>query len=51
VPGRIVELLPAGMASVEFDHGIQEVNVELISCAPGDVVLVHAGFAIAVSTV
>jgi hydrogenase maturation factor len=47
VPGRVIELLPAGMALVEFAEGTEEVSVELIESAPGDIVLVHANVAIA----
>jgi len=47
VPARIVALLPGGMASVERNGAIEEISVELVESAPGDVVLVHAGVAIA----
>jgi hydrogenase maturation factor len=35
------------MASVERNGAIEEISVELVESAPGDVVLVHAGVAIA----
>jgi len=47
VAGRIVNLLPGGMAAADFDGIIEEVSVELIESAPGDIVLVHAKVAIA----
>ena len=39
--------MPGGMASVDLDGTIDEVSVELIDSAPGDMVLVHARVAIA----
>lgn len=45
-PGRVLDLLESGMARVDTGHGIEEVNVELVDAAAGDLVLVHAGVAI-----
>ncbi|MEU5868210.1 MULTISPECIES: HypC/HybG/HupF family hydrogenase formation chaperone [unclassified Nonomuraea] len=49
VPMRVVELLGDGMAIARADAGgPQEISVALVEAGPGDVVLVHAGEAIAV---
>jgi HupF/HypC family len=47
VPAKVLALLPGGMASVDLNGAIEEISVELVDSAPGDVVLVHAGVAIA----
>jgi hypothetical protein len=48
VRGRVIQITGAGMAIVEYDHGISEkVSVELVEAVPGDLVLVHAKVAIA----
>jgi hydrogenase maturation factor len=47
IRGRVVELLPRGMATVDFGSVTEEVSVELVEAAPGDLVLVHAKVAIA----
>jgi len=47
VAARVLTMLPGGMASVDLDGTIDEVSVELIDSAPGDMVLVHARVAIA----
>jgi hydrogenase expression/formation protein HypC len=43
----VVELLDADLARVDTGVGIETVSVALVDAAPGDVVLVHAGEAIA----
>jgi hydrogenase expression/formation protein HypC len=45
---RVVRLLPDGLADVDTGQGTELVSVALVSAAPGDTVLVHAGEAIAV---
>lgn len=45
--GRVLALLPGGMATVDFGDAIEEVSVALIETAPGDAILVHAKVAIA----
>lgn len=47
VRGRVLRIGSRGIASVQFEDAIEEVSVELIEAAPGDIVLVHAGVAIA----
>ncbi len=47
VPAKVLALLPGGMASVDLNGAIEEISVELVESAPGDIVLVHAGVAIA----
>jgi hydrogenase expression/formation protein HypC len=44
--GRVVALLPDGRARVEIGALVEEVSVELVEAAVGDVVLVHGGVAI-----
>ena len=46
-PGRVLALLPGGMAVVDFGGATEQVCVDLIESAPGDIVLVHAKVAIA----
>jgi hydrogenase expression/formation protein HypC len=47
MPGRVVALLPDGMATVEIGEAErQDVSVELVDARVGEVVLVHAGVAI-----
>jgi hydrogenase expression/formation protein HypC len=43
----VVRLLPRAMAVVDTGVGHEEVSVALVEAGPGDVVLVHAGEAIA----
>jgi hydrogenase expression/formation protein HypC len=45
--GRVLRTGSGGMALVQFENGIEEVSLELIEAAPDDLVLVHAGAAIA----
>ncbi len=45
---RIRELLPDGLAVVDTDAGPEEISVVLVPAGVGDLVLVHAGEAIAV---
>jgi hypothetical protein len=45
---RVLRLLPDGLAVVEAGAGEECVSVALVSAAPGDTVLVHAGEAIGV---
>jgi hydrogenase expression/formation protein HypC len=45
---RVVRLLPDEMAVVDTGQGAEHVSVALVSAAPGDTILVHAGEAIAV---
>jgi len=47
----IVRLLDDNLAVVDTGHGEEEVSVALVSAGVGDTILVHAGEAIAVSTV
>ncbi len=47
IRGRVLAMLPGGVAMVDFGDFTEEVNVELIESAPGDIVLVHAKIAIA----
>jgi hydrogenase expression/formation protein HypC len=42
LPGRVVALLEDGMARVDVDGVAEEVSVELIDAAVGDIALVHA---------
>ena len=46
VPRRVTALLEGGRATVDVDGAVEEVSVELVDAAVGDVVLVHAGVAI-----
>jgi hydrogenase expression/formation protein HypC len=46
LPGRAVALLEDGMARVDVAGVGEEVNVEFIGAAVGDLVLVHAKVAI-----
>lgn len=48
VPGTVVALLDDGLAIVGTPGGEQEVSVALVEAETGDIVLVHAGEAIAV---
>ena len=48
VPVTVVRLLADGLAVVDTGSGEEEVSVAFVSAAPGDIVLVHAGEAIAV---
>jgi hydrogenase maturation factor len=45
---RVVRLLPDDLALVDTGEGCEHVSVALVSAAPGDVIVVHAGEAIAV---
>ena len=45
---RVVRLMPDGLADVDTGAGEERVSVALVSAAPGDTILVHAGEAIAV---
>jgi len=45
---RVVRLLSDGLADVDTGEGTERVSVALVSAAVGDVILVHAGEAIAV---
>jgi hydrogenase expression/formation protein HypC len=47
VRGRVLRIGSHGIASVQFEAAIEKVSLELIEAAPGDIVLVHAGVAIA----
>ncbi|WP_028936728.1 HypC/HybG/HupF family hydrogenase formation chaperone [Pseudonocardia spinosispora] len=48
VPVRITELLPDELATVSTEAGtVEEISVALVDASVGDVVLVHAGEAIA----
>ncbi|WP_214107867.1 HypC/HybG/HupF family hydrogenase formation chaperone [Acrocarpospora catenulata] len=49
VPARVLRLLGDGLAEVETGCGTEEVSVALVDARPGDVVLVHAKEAIAVT--
>ncbi|HEY6494606.1 MAG TPA: HypC/HybG/HupF family hydrogenase formation chaperone [Trebonia sp.] len=44
----VVRLLADGLADVDTGEGTERVSVALVSAAPGDRILVHAGEAIAV---
>jgi hydrogenase expression/formation protein HypC len=44
----VVRLLPDALAVVETGQGREQVSVALVSATAGDVILVHAGEAIAV---
>ncbi len=47
VPGEVVSLDPGGMATVDFGGTRRTVSVALLGeVAPGDFVVVHAGFAL-----
>jgi hydrogenase expression/formation protein HypC len=46
LPGRVVALLEDGLARVDVAGVGEEVSVELIGAAVGDLVLVHAKVAI-----
>ncbi|MER7542359.1 HypC/HybG/HupF family hydrogenase formation chaperone [Spirillospora sp. NPDC127506] len=48
VQARVREVGDGGLAVVETGNGPEEVSVALVDAGPGDVVLVHAGEAIAV---
>jgi len=45
---RVVRLLPDGLADVDTGEGTEQVSVALVSAAVGDMIVVHAGEAIAV---
>ena len=47
LPARVLSLLPGGIAEVELHGAIEEVDVQLVDAAVGDVILVHANVAIA----
>ena len=47
VPARVRTLLPGGFAEVDAGVGPEMVSVALVEAGVGDVVLVHAGEAIA----
>ncbi len=47
VPVTVLELLDADLARVDTGTGTETVSVALVVAGPGDVVLVHAGEAIA----
>lgn len=47
LPVTVVELLDDGLARVDTGQSHEEVSVALVEAAVGDVVLVHAGEAIA----
>nr|WP_214661201.1 HypC/HybG/HupF family hydrogenase formation chaperone [Streptomyces polyasparticus] len=44
---RLVKLLPGELALAEAGGAVQEISVALVSAEAGDLVLVHAGEAIA----
>jgi hydrogenase expression/formation protein HypC len=44
----VMRLLPDALAVVETSQGQEQVSVALVSATAGDVILVHAGEAIAV---
>lgn len=44
---RVYELLGDDLATVETEAGVERVSVALVDARPGDIVLVHAGEAIA----
>ena len=45
---RVIRLLPDDLALVDAGEGPEHVSVALVSATVGDVILVHAGEAIAV---
>lgn len=45
VPGKIINV-EGNQAEVDFGGVVRKVNVSLVESAPGDWVVVHAGFAI-----
>ena len=45
VPGKIINI-EGNQAEVDFGGVVRKVNVSLVESAPGDWVVVHAGFAI-----
>jgi hydrogenase expression/formation protein HypC len=45
---RVVRLLPDGLADVDTGAGTERVSVALVSADVGDMILVHAGEALAV---
>jgi hydrogenase expression/formation protein HypC len=49
LPGKVISA-SGNDAKVDFNGNILNVNVGLVSAAPGDYVLVHAGCAIEVMT-
>jgi hydrogenase expression/formation protein HypC len=48
VPVTVVRLLGDDLALVDTGSGEEEVSVAFVSAGPGDIILVHAGEAIAV---
>jgi hydrogenase maturation factor len=44
---RVIEILPGGSARVETGGEFETINLELVDAVAGDLVLVHAGVAIA----
>jgi hydrogenase expression/formation protein HypC len=44
---RVVRLLADGMAVVDTGQDLEEVSVALVAATAGDIILVHAGEAIA----
>ncbi|GAA0403302.1 hypothetical protein Acor_33480 [Acrocarpospora corrugata] len=49
IPVRVLRLLDDGLAVVETESGPEEISVALVDAQPGDIVLVHAKEAIAVT--
>jgi hydrogenase expression/formation protein HypC len=49
MPGRVLSV-SGNKAKVDFNGNVLDVNVGLVSAAPGDYALVHAGCAIEVMT-
>jgi hydrogenase maturation factor len=47
VTARVIELLRDGTAKVDTGSAVEEVSVELVDAAAGDIVLIHAKVAIA----
>lgn len=47
VPAQVIELLPGRFALVATAAGLEEVNLATVEARIGDVVLVHAGEAVA----
>jgi hydrogenase expression/formation protein HypC len=47
LPARVLAVLPGGNAMVEINRTIEEINVQLVDTAAGDLLLVHAKVAIA----
>ena len=45
---RVVRVLADGLADVDTGEGEERVSIALVSADPGDMILVHAGEAIAV---